>query len=430
MIVRSHCSSRGSRSASSPAGCTRCWPPGSDALLRRHAGRHGRPPGVPVPRGLPHVLRSTTLLGIDPLLTMVVTAPLFFVIGVVIQRFLLARLAPESMTMMSVLLTFAIAVLIEGAARRRSTPGSYRSITVEYAHQVVRPVRHGPAVRPSDRVRDRRPRRCVGAVRVARGHPLRPGAAGDDPAPGGGQPGGHRHRADHRLRLRDSGWPPRRSAAPCWRSSTPFFPAGHWGYIGKLMAIIVVGGLGSVQGAAIAALLLGRASRRCCRSPYDAPGRTLMFFVFLFGTLWSARRGSSEVALPSASRAAATPASSRVAGRARRRRWRSLLLSWPWIAPNSYLRYAGVITIMYAVMATSWNLLGGFTGYVSLGHSAFFGLGGVLDRAARHAWRRALARGPAGRCRADGDLRRRCGRRRHAGPRRVVRDRVDRAGAR
>jgi branched-chain amino acid transport system permease protein len=51
------------------------------------------------------------------------------------------------------------------------------------------------------------------------------------------------------------------------------------------------------------------------------------------------------------------------------------LLSYPWLAPNSYLRYAGVLTVMYAGLSTSWNLVGGFTGYVSLGHAAFFGLG-------------------------------------------------------
>lgn len=51
------------------------------------------------------------------------------------------------------------------------------------------------------------------------------------------------------------------------------------------------------------------------------------------------------------------------------------LLAYPWLVPNSYLRYAGVLVIMYAALSTSWNLVGGFTGYVSLGHAAFFGLG-------------------------------------------------------
>jgi branched-chain amino acid transport system permease protein len=53
----------------------------------------------------------------------------------------------------------------------------------------------------------------------------------------------------------------------------------------------------------------------------------------------------------------------------------ALALGYPWMVPNIYLIYAAVLTVMYAVLATSWSLLGGFTGYVSLGHSAFFGLG-------------------------------------------------------
>jgi branched-chain amino acid transport system permease protein len=34
-----------------------------------------------------------------------------------------------------------------------------------------------------------------------------------------------------------------------------------------------------------------------------------------------------------------------------------------------------VFTLMYAVMSSAWNLLGGFVGYPSLGHAAFFGIG-------------------------------------------------------
>jgi branched-chain amino acid transport system permease protein len=34
-----------------------------------------------------------------------------------------------------------------------------------------------------------------------------------------------------------------------------------------------------------------------------------------------------------------------------------------------------VFTLMYAVMSSAWNLLGGFAGYPSLGHAAFFGVG-------------------------------------------------------
>lgn len=34
---------------------------------------------------------------------------------------------------------------------------------------------------------------------------------------------------------------------------------------------------------------------------------------------------------------------------------------------------------MWVAMATSWNILGGFTGYISLGHNVFFAVGGYLS---------------------------------------------------
>lgn len=75
--------------------------------------------------------------GLDPLLTITVTVPLFFVLGIGIQRLLVSRLAPENMAMMSVLLTFALALLIEGGLGVVAT-GSYRSIIVDYATSSVR----------------------------------------------------------------------------------------------------------------------------------------------------------------------------------------------------------------------------------------------------------------------------------------------------
>ncbi len=56
----------------------------------------------------------TTETGLDPLLSLVVTVPLFFVTGVLMQRLLISRLRPATLTMMSVLLTFSIALVIEG----------------------------------------------------------------------------------------------------------------------------------------------------------------------------------------------------------------------------------------------------------------------------------------------------------------------------
>ncbi|MGH9246453.1 MAG: branched-chain amino acid ABC transporter permease [Acidimicrobiales bacterium] len=49
--------------------------------------------------------------------------------------------------------------------------------------------------------------------------------------------------------------------------------------------------------------------------------------------------------------------------------------AYPFVITSSYFRFVGVLTLMYAALATSWNIMGGFTGYISLGHSAFFGVG-------------------------------------------------------
>jgi branched-chain amino acid transport system permease protein len=52
-----------------------------------------------------------------------------------------------------------------------------------------------------------------------------------------------------------------------------------------------------------------------------------------------------------------------------------IIAAYPVVISNSYLRYVGVLTVMYMAASTSWNLMGGFTGYISLGHVAFFGVG-------------------------------------------------------
>ena len=55
-----------------------------------------------------------------------------------------------------------------------------------------------------------------------------------------------------------------------------------------------------------------------------------------------------------------------------------ILLVFPWVQKSQYYQHVMVMTMMAAVLASSWNILGGYTGYTSLGHAAFFGLGGYL----------------------------------------------------
>src|SRR3989454_7671351 len=42
---------------------------------------------------------------------------------------------------------------------------------------------------------------------------------------------------------------------------------------------------------------------------------------------------------------------------------------------NPYLYFAGYVILQYVVIATAWNILGGYGGYVNFGTPAFFALG-------------------------------------------------------
>ena len=52
------------------------------------------------------------------------------------------------------------------------------------------------------------------------------------------------------------------------------------------------------------------------------------------------------------------------------------VLVFPQTGPTPFIMSVGVVILSYACMATGWNFVGGFTGYISLGHAAFVGLGG------------------------------------------------------
>src|SRR5712672_2772543 len=44
-------------------------------------------------------------------------------------------------------------------------------------------------------------------------------------------------------------------------------------------------------------------------------------------------------------------------------------------AGNDYVFFAGYTVLQFIVLATAWNILGGYTGYVNFGSAAFFALG-------------------------------------------------------
>ena len=45
------------------------------------------------------------------------------------------------------------------------------------------------------------------------------------------------------------------------------------------------------------------------------------------------------------------------------------------LVENRYVYFAGYVILQYIVLATAWNILGGYTGYVNFGTGAFFALG-------------------------------------------------------
>jgi branched-chain amino acid transport system permease protein len=52
-----------------------------------------------------------------------------------------------------------------------------------------------------------------------------------------------------------------------------------------------------------------------------------------------------------------------------------VLASLPFLGLEHWVLNLLIFTLMYAALASSWNLVGGFAGYPSLGHAAFFGIG-------------------------------------------------------
>lgn len=219
--------------------------------------------------------------GVDPLLSMVATVPTFFVVGWATQRYLIQRLKPESRTMMSVLLTFAMALVIEGTLGLTFS-GSFRSVNVEYA---TRSLEVAGVSLPIDRLIGFVAAIVTLGILLVILHRTRYGRA-------------LRATMQHRQAAKLVGVDTERIASIGFGLGlataavggavlaliSTFFPAAHWAWIARLLAIIVVGGLGSVTGAALAALLMGVLESIALLS-FSPVWAAMVFYVFLFGTL-------------------------------------------------------------------------------------------------------------------------------------------------
>src|SRR6266700_312100 len=53
----------------------------------------------------------------------------------------------------------------------------------------------------------------------------------------------------------------------------------------------------------------------------------------------------------------------------------AVLVLTRWLFTNEYFFFAGYVVLQYIVLATAWNILGGYTGYTNFGVGAFFAVG-------------------------------------------------------
>ena len=219
--------------------------------------------------------------GIDPLVSLLVTVPLFFVVGYLMQRLLLSRLRPASLTMMSVLLTFAIALVIEGGLGYVFS-GTQRRIQLDYSSSSIEVLGANIAV--------------VKLIAFALAGVALVGLWALMKLTRFGQ--ALRATIQHPEAARLLGINTDRSAGfgfglglataaiggTALSLDSTIYPSLHWHWIGPLMAIIVVGGLGSIPGAAIAAMVLG-ISQSLLQIPLGTTWAQTVFYVALFATL-------------------------------------------------------------------------------------------------------------------------------------------------
>lgn len=219
--------------------------------------------------------------GLDPLLSLVITVPLFFVVGYGMQRFLVSRLRPISLTTMSVLLTFAVALTIEGllgfvwTGTQRRVQLAYSGTSIEVfgvSIAVVKLIAFALAVVSLGALFVILRKTSFGrALRATTQHPEAARLVGIDTDRVAGLGFG--------LGLATAA-----IGGTALALDYTIYPSLHWHWIGPLMAIIVVGGLGSIPGAAIAALLLGVAAS-LLQVPLGTTWAQTVFYLALFVTL-------------------------------------------------------------------------------------------------------------------------------------------------
>ncbi len=218
--------------------------------------------------------------GIDPLLSILITTPTMFALGWLIYRLAIRRIrnAPASM---SVLLTFAIALIIEGSVGL-AWKGVFRSVTPGYFNESFKV---GPIYVASARLYA-----CAVAAAVLvllwlmltrtwMGRAIRAASQNAQGAMLMGIDTAAVAALAFAIGVATTG-----AGGSLISVLYPFFPASHYQWISRLLGIIVLGGMGSLVGATVGALLIGVGET--LTTAYVSPQwQTAVAYVVIFAVL-------------------------------------------------------------------------------------------------------------------------------------------------
>jgi branched-chain amino acid transport system permease protein len=218
--------------------------------------------------------------GVDPILISLVTTPLMFGAGWLLHRTVVARIRGSSASM-SVLLTFGIALAIEGVLN--VTAGNrFRSATPAYFQEsyfvggIALPKPHVYGFLTALLVLGVL---YVVLIRTWTGRAIRATAQNPTGAALVGVGAAGTAALAFAIGAATTG-----VGGSILSVLYPFFPASHYDWISRLLGIIVLGGLGSLPGALVGALVLGLAETLTA-TYVSLQWSTLVFYVVIMAVL-------------------------------------------------------------------------------------------------------------------------------------------------
>jgi branched-chain amino acid transport system permease protein len=225
-------------------------------------------------------------IGIDPILAAVITTPLMFGLGWLVYRFVISRIRGQAPSM-SVLLTFGMALVIEGFLNVVAG-NRFRSATPAYFEQSFRV---GPILLPKAQVYGFTAAVVVlGGLylvlnRTWAGRAIRATAQNPSAAALVGIGATSTAALAFALGSASAG-----VGGSILSVLYPFFPASHYDWISRLLGIVVLGGMGSLPGALVGALVLGLAET--LTATYGSlHWSTLVFYLVIMAVLLVRPRG-------------------------------------------------------------------------------------------------------------------------------------------